>query len=176
MRDMVMRIKRFLTGNKTAPFKPLPPLGEGIVANHKSGNKSGLSGTQIIQPYVSDGKNQTFRLDEILGSGFAVISWNNDPTTLLTPEMRINLKRLNFRFIKVVPASVPQSFNELVETVQDTEGHLSRWFSQYGVDTAIVRPDRYLYAVGKTGELSQRLEQLCRNVPAPDSERTLVHR
>jgi 3-(3-hydroxy-phenyl)propionate hydroxylase len=174
LRDVVMKTSRFLNGNKKSFFRPQPPLGEGIMVKRKTNPKTELAGTPLIQPNVTGSKGQTFRLDEVLGSGFAVISWNNDPTANLSPEMRAKLKRLNVRFIKVVPAQPDQAFNELAETVQDTERQLSLWFTQHGVDTAIVRPDRYLYDLFNSTELEQKLEQLCRHVPAPN--RLMVHR
>jgi 3-(3-hydroxy-phenyl)propionate hydroxylase len=167
LRDVIMKTKRTLSGNKKEHFRPQPPLGAGILQRGKSHDKnSALVGTPLIQPYVTTASGQTLRLDEVLGTGFAVLSWNNDPTIALSPEGRQDLKRLNFRFIKVVPSQEQLAFNELVETVQDTEGHLSRWFSEHGLNTAIVRPDRYLYAVLNITELKPSLEQLCHQVSA----------
>ena len=103
-----------------------PPLREGAVVLEQVSDE-GSTGYLFSQPFVRDGDGREFRLDELLGPGFALIS--KAPMALGEVSERV-LRKLGARVVTL----------EGLETVR---GHFDRLFESH--QAAIVRPDRIVF-------------------------------
>jgi 3-(3-hydroxy-phenyl)propionate hydroxylase len=129
------RDARFKAGQPEIFQFPTPRLGPGVWYG------DGVPVAQIFpQPMLNDGR----LLDEVLGLNFAVIA----KPSLLEAVSSETREIWQANDIVVVPAI-------------DTE--VQSWFDQQGVDAVILRPDRYIFGVGKT---SADLDQLSALLPS----------
>ncbi|MEX2528944.1 MAG: bifunctional 3-(3-hydroxy-phenyl)propionate/3-hydroxycinnamic acid hydroxylase [Gemmatimonadota bacterium] len=113
---------------------PRFPLGPGL-AREPDGAGVGLP---FPQPILPDGD----RLDEALGSGFALVGGISP-----TPETRAVLDRLGTRYLSFPPPPI------------------RHWLKDQCATAALVRPDRLVLAlVSDPGELEEALESLARSV------------
>src|SRR6185312_6900503 len=76
--SVVPTLKRYILEMR---FKPMPRYKEGAVVH--AGEETSPTGTLFIQPRVDTREAQNVLLDDVIGPGFAVLSWNNNPRTLL---------------------------------------------------------------------------------------------
>lgn len=162
-------------------FKPMPRYGRGVVvdqekltpgtANRKiSGDripkliplrnalrKNSPVGSQYIQPWV-DFNGEHVRLDDALGTGFAILSWGIDPARLIDEETRRTLEATNTVLVCAVsPNQLAWAEEECAATgtrvVSDTTGDLKKWFDQASVGSVHIRPDRFVAAACLNGDL-----------------------
>ena len=122
-------------------FKPKPRLGQGgrFVATAAQPFSELLP-----QPFVEHAERGQVRLDDLLGSGFAVLGFDTPgfrahAARLLPDRMpgrTVALLRPDADFIDAAPA-VP------MERVRDGSGELSAMLDRYGATAIVVRPDRY---------------------------------
>jgi 3-(3-hydroxy-phenyl)propionate hydroxylase len=121
----------------------------------------------LIQPAVDIPEGRQARLDDVLGTGFAVLGYGIDPAACLSQDDRTFLATLHTAYIKVVDARpgqagrVTQHPGTLV--AEDAEGRLRNWFLRNSGRIAVVRPDRYLAVLtdeAGIGPAIQRLRQL----------------
>ncbi|GGP77821.1 bifunctional 3-(3-hydroxy-phenyl)propionate/3-hydroxycinnamic acid hydroxylase MhpA [Saccharothrix coeruleofusca] len=141
--QLVPRVRRFV---RHFEFKPLPAHRRGVMAG---GVRRGPVGTMFPQPrVVVAGSATPVLLDEVLGSGFAVIGpgvdaraaarWQGPPA----------------RFLRVVPPGVTPRRDE----VADVDGALAEWFARHRVELAVLRPDRFVYATTAGEALTRSLK------------------
>src|ERR1700712_1395565 len=105
-------------------------------------------GTLFIQPRVDTREEQNILLDDVLGSWFAVLCWNNNPRELLGADAFDTWKALGARFIAVRPqtqlhwssATSPDDADVIV--VGDRTGALKAWFDVHAESFLVLRPDR----------------------------------
>ncbi|HEY2773794.1 MAG TPA: bifunctional 3-(3-hydroxy-phenyl)propionate/3-hydroxycinnamic acid hydroxylase [Candidatus Binatia bacterium] len=123
-----------------------PPLRRGLVVEEQVSD-AGVAGYMISQPTVAAGGGRRLRLDEILGSGFAVVG--RDRASLAMSEAS-----------RAVLARMGATTTEL-SSLPAVAGHHDRLFDAHGA--AIVRPDRYVFGVTDAAhsldDLVLRLEQ-----------------
>jgi 3-(3-hydroxy-phenyl)propionate hydroxylase len=89
-------------------------------------------------------------LDDIIGSGFAIIAWGVDPTWGMNDEQIASWQALGTTFIQVVPAVQMRNEREVADVVVrvgDVQNRLKDWFGRYPASIAIIRPDRFVGAV-----------------------------
>ena len=104
-----------------------PPIRSGVVFEPQI--PLGAAGHLFCQPIVRNEHGATFRLDELLGDGFAVVA-NSDAELALDDPARAILQRLNASLVTL-------------EELQPVRGRLDRLFEKY--DAAVVRPDRIVF-------------------------------
>ena len=87
MRDRVIRaasvvptLKRYVLEMR---FKPMPRYEQGAVFHDEPRSDTSPVGTLFVQPRVDTRDRVDVLLDDVLGSGFAVLCWNNNPRALL---------------------------------------------------------------------------------------------
>lgn len=117
-----------------------PPIRDGVVTLEQVSD-TGSTGYLFNQPLVrsDDGKGagEEFRLDELLGSGFAVVLREADrDASALSDRSRAILDRIGARVVSL----------EGLETVR---GHFDRLFEQH--EAAIVRPDGLVFGHTASG-------------------------
>ena len=84
-------------------------------------------------------------LDDVIGPGFAVLSWNNNPRTLLGDVAFARWKALGATFVAVRPLTqlhwTGHDDPEVV-IVGDRTGALKAWFDGHAESVLFLRPDR----------------------------------
>ena len=149
LRDRVIRgasivptLKRYILEMR---FKPMPRYTQGAIAHVEPTSPTSPTGTLFIQPRVDTRDAQNLLLDEVMGSGFAVLSWNNNPRTLLGEAAFTRWKSLGANFVAVRPMTqlhwTGHDDHEVV-IVGDRTGALKAWFDVHAESVLVLRPDR----------------------------------
>ncbi|MCV7317076.1 bifunctional 3-(3-hydroxy-phenyl)propionate/3-hydroxycinnamic acid hydroxylase [Mycolicibacillus parakoreensis] len=170
LRDAVIRaasvvptLKRYVLQMR---FKPMPRYDHGAVVHHRSPRPDSPVGTLFIQPRVATRAHADVLLDEVLGPGFAVLCWNNDPRALLGAEAFARWKAVGARFIAARPQTqlhwrdpdAPEDPD--VTVVGDRTGELKAWFDRHTESVLFVRPDRCIAAACIAQRAAESTERL----------------
>ena len=126
-------------------FKPMPRYEQGAVFHAEPRAESSPTGTLFIQPRVDTRDQQNVLLDEVLGAGFAVLCWSNNPRALLGDEVFARWKALGAKFVAVRPMTQLHwtgHDDPDVVIVGDRTGALKAWFDTHTDSVLFVRPDR----------------------------------
>lgn len=157
LRDYVLQMR----------FKPMPRFSEGMVLNNADALQAQAVGRMFIQPKVETAGGEVTRLDEELGPGFALLTWQDDLAGRDAASVMPCLARLRARAVVAVRARSVQAMTLKDKTgtdvrlVQDHENALHFWFQRTGADWVLLRPDRYVAALGHAKDLSVQLERYC---------------
>lgn len=115
------------------------PYEQGLVGTHK------LAGYLMIQPVVQNSGGQKMLMDEHIGNGFALIS-TREVNNQDTEWFRNNLGG---------------TVNVVGQDMVDVDGKLAAYFDEHKIDCLLVRPDRYIYDAGQSGEaICSKLQRL----------------
>jgi len=137
LRDYVLQMR----------FKPMPTYRDGVVARI---NASDAVGKMIIQPDVEDGTGTRRKLDDVLGPWFAIVGWQVDPQSVLSPAEREFWVGLGARFVQVQRSRCAErpgsDAGGSATCVQDVDNGLADWFAEHKETIVVVRPDRYIAA------------------------------
>jgi 3-(3-hydroxy-phenyl)propionate hydroxylase len=131
-------------------FKPMPKYEKGALVEVQENHKESPVGKMFIQPKVLNEQGTEHLLDDIIGSGFAIIAWGVDPTWGMNDEQIASWQALGTTFIQVVPAVQMRNEREVADVVVrvgDVQNRLKDWFGRYPASIAIIRPDRFVGAV-----------------------------
>jgi 3-(3-hydroxy-phenyl)propionate hydroxylase len=153
LRDTVIRaasvvptLKRYILEMR---FKPMPRYEQGAIARLERDGQprsaTSPTGTLFIQPRVDTRDAQNLLLDDVIGSGFAVLSWNNNPRRLLGDVAFARWKALGARFVAVRPITQLHwtgHDDPDVVVVGDRTGALKSWFDGHAESVLFLRPDR----------------------------------
>lgn len=153
LRDTVIRgasvvptLKRYILEMR---FKPMPRYDTGAVVHTESASAIPPAGTLFIQPNVDTRTTQNILLDEVLGTGFAVLAWNNNPRTLLDDTTFARWKSLGASFIEARPNTQLHwtgHDDPDVTVVGDRAGALKKFFDAHTESVLFLRPDRCIAA------------------------------
>jgi 3-(3-hydroxy-phenyl)propionate hydroxylase len=147
-RDYVMQMK----------WKPLPRFTEGLLAGDAG---AGVRGRMFPQPRVETRDGGVVLLDTLLGSGFAVIEWDDGELPLAPARTD---RPLDARLVRVVPRDHRFVGAPAVETVRDASGAIGMLFERAALRGAVLRPDRYVAAGiardAGAGECDRLLEEI----------------
>ena len=130
-------------------FKPMPRYQQGAVYHHQHAAPNSPTGTLFIQPRVDTRDAQNVLLDEVLGTGFAVLCWSNNLRAVLGNDTFEQWKALGARFVEVRPISQlrwPGHDDADVIVVGARTGALKSWFDVYTDSVLFLRPDRCIAA------------------------------
>ncbi|MBF7730393.1 bifunctional 3-(3-hydroxy-phenyl)propionate/3-hydroxycinnamic acid hydroxylase MhpA [Pseudomonas sp. N040] len=152
-----------------AKFKPRPRYEAGAYFGLPRQRRAGLEGEQLPQPTVVDRENRPLLLDEALGQGYALIGFAVDPRQSLSAADLQQLAQLDTRYLTLFPAggrpqgkaaaSTPAGLGEW----EDMSGECIRRFREAGYAegaVAIVRPDRFVFAMAKPGQTQSAVHSL----------------
>ena len=78
--SIVPSLKRYVLEMR---FKPMPRYEQGAVVQSEPRRTDSPVGTLFVQPRVDTREHQNVLLDDVLGGGFAVLCWNNNPREIL---------------------------------------------------------------------------------------------
>lgn len=102
---------------------------------------SAILGRLLVQPPVSkDG--QLVLLDELLGSGFAVLAVNCDAEAVVTPEVRATWGALNLHLTSLWTTDDSAGLS----VWRDLSGDLAAWLGEETPQILLIRPDRFCMA------------------------------
>jgi 3-(3-hydroxy-phenyl)propionate hydroxylase len=169
VRDYVLQMK----------FKPMPRIERGVVlkpaATQANRRLDARVGRMFVQPPVERTDGVVVKLDEVLGPGFALLSWQADLASRLEPALRRDLERLDCQAVTAVRSRSLQAMQlkgapcDGIEIVEDVENALHLWFNACGADWVLLRPDRVVAAVGRAESLENDLRTFCGRWLAPAS-------
>lgn len=153
LRDKVIRaasvvptLKRYVLEMR---FKPMPRYDTGAVVHNQSASAVPPAGTLFIQPHVDTRAVQNVLLDDILGTGFAVLAWNNNPRALLGESVYERWKSLGANLIEARPQTQLHwegHDDDAVTVVGDRTGALKKFFDAHAESVLFLRPDRCIAA------------------------------
>lgn len=149
LRDKVIRgasvvptLKRYVLEMR---FKPMPRYEQGAVYHAEPRSETSPAGTLFVQPRVDTRDRQDVLLDDVLGAGFAVLCWNNNPRALLADDAFDRWKALGARFIEARPLTQLHwtgHDDPDVVVVGDRSGGVKSWFDAHAESVLFLRPDR----------------------------------
>jgi len=128
------------------------PLEDGFFGS----NRRKLTGHLFIQPVVTRSDGSAALLDEVIGQSFALI---HQQGISAPPELRELADRVPIRLITFAKAAGPG-------VLGDPTGAIQNWFKNEKADFALIRPDRYIYDVGRADELGDVLKKFAASLPA----------
>ncbi len=151
-------------------FKPMPRYGSGAMVS-TSGTPSGAPalpalGRMLLQPEVELPDGRAVMLDDACGEGFALLGWQCDPLAQLPAAQRARWQALGTRALMVVRArsgaapGQPITAGAATTVVQDLENVLSVWFQRSGAMLLLLRPDRYVAALGNPRDFAAQCDDL----------------
>lgn len=164
VRDYVLQMK----------FKPMPRFREGVVLANSNPKLDDRVGRMFIQPRVETERGVVKPLDDVLGSGFALLTWQDDFARHLPPSLTRQLQRIGCSVVAATRSKslqgmqLKQAGRSGVALIGDFENALHFWFGKTGADWVLIRPDRYVAAVGHANELDDVLTRFVETfVPLP---------
>lgn len=159
IRDYVLQMK----------FKPMPRFSQGIVRGTGDARRDDLVGRMFIQPNVETERGTVRRLDDVIGSHFALLSWRCDALADAPPALLGRLKQLGCEHLigvrsrcgKTGLGAAAAAGTHDAAVIQDVENTLHGWFQARGVDWVLIRPDRFVAAVGTASDAVVELQAFC---------------
>ena len=157
-RDYVLQMK----------FKPMPRFSKGVVLNSGQVTQDELVGRMFVQPNIEVEQGCSQRLDDVVGGRFALLTWRCNPLFNAPAELTEKLQQL--KCVHIVGIRSRSSQAELdssmvspkgATVVQDLENELHHWFRAKGVDWVLIRPDRFIAAVGLSTDAVGQLQSFC---------------
>jgi 3-(3-hydroxy-phenyl)propionate hydroxylase len=149
LRDKVIRaasvvptLKRFVLEMR---FKPMPRYEQGAVYHAEPRAATSPVGTLFVQPRVDTRDSANVLLDDALGTGFAVVCWNNNARALLSQDVFERWKSLGAKFVEARPITQLHwtgHDDPDVLIVGDRTGGLKGWFDAHTDSVLFLRPDR----------------------------------
>jgi 3-(3-hydroxy-phenyl)propionate hydroxylase len=140
--SIVPSLKRYVLEMR---FKPMPRYEQGAVVHSEPRRTDSPVGTLFVQPRVDTREHQNALLDDVLGGGFAILCWNNNPREILGATAFANWKALGAKFVAARPLSQLHwtgHDDPDVVVVGDRGGHLKAWFDTHQESVLFLRPDR----------------------------------
>lgn len=157
VRDYVLQMK----------FKPMPRISRGVVLKAAGARLDDRVGRLFVQPPVERVDGRVVKLDEVLGHGFALLTWQQDLHARLPQALRQQLHRLGCRPVAAARSRSLQAMQlkaappSAAEPIEDVENGLHLWFNACGADWVLIRPDRMVAALGTAHTAEQDLEAFC---------------
>jgi 3-(3-hydroxy-phenyl)propionate hydroxylase len=124
-RDVRMRREAQLDEAPRTTFQGMPPLLDGLLDGDGSGEL-------FPQPVVRDRDGDVMLMDEVVGNGITVVALSPIAGHLAA---------------RVIGATVVAVGEDSRTQLHADSGDLAAWFNERAVTVAVLRPDRYVYAV-----------------------------
>jgi len=166
---------------REARWKPPPTYPNGVYFGLPRTRRNGAEGRPIPQPQIRTYEGRRALLDDILGDNFALVGYGVDPRATLDANTIAGLEALNTRFVTLYPyGGRPQGSDVSPHTpaglieVEDLSGEALAWFRKVGAragHVALVRPDKFVYAMCPTGRIAEAVTHASRTLGAFTPER-----
>ncbi len=121
-----------------------------------------LGGRPLPNPRVRTQDGRIVRLDDVLPAGWAVLGLGHDPWASISGEFGAALAARECRALVVCPSEglAAGAAGSVVPTVEDLDGTVLALWSGLEAGVALVRPDRFLAAVGDEEDVSPAFQRL----------------
>jgi len=156
--DLVPSLKRYIVEMR---YKPMPRYTEGAVV---PGGGPGV-GRLFPQPTVVTRDGATLPLDEVTGPWFSVLTWSTNPRAHLDEDASRFWKELGAHMVIVRPTTQlhwPEPGEEEVTVVGDATGALKSWFDGQTGSVVVLRPDRFIGALGRPVDFNRMTRNFAR--------------
>lgn len=144
-------------------FKPQPVHRSGFFVPARTVRSTPPSvGRMFIQPDV-EVNGRTAKLDDVLGLRFALIGFDCDPAKDLDEAAAQALDEMGAKVVRVIESRAGEVHHRRparwpdTTVVEDVANELRPWFHQRGADVVLLRPDRYVAAVGTSASIGRDL-------------------
>lgn len=175
VRDVVLKVSQGIKPARDffeeGKFKPTPVYKKGAYLGLPRSRRSGPEGAMAPQPEVRRFDGRRVLLDDLLGSEFSLVGLNIDPFSVLSDENLRRADALNLQCVTLYgygerPQATQGVVRDLSETspeVEQIDGEMVQWFARAGYKkqaVAILRPDKFAYAVVAPSALNKALATL----------------
>jgi len=155
-------------------FKPTPTYKSDTYLGIPRRNRRSVEGKMIPQPHVRTFKGKRVLLDSLMGEDFALIGFGVNPQDFLNGQSRALLEAQGVNYLSLFPfGGRPQGKDiqrhtpaGLVE-VEEVGEEMLKWFKRSGAKqnaVAIIRPDKFAFAVVSGDKLNAAIEELGRQI------------
>lgn len=141
-------------------YKPKPGFKQGFLIAQRLKSRRALVGRLLPQPWVERADGTRVLLDDVLGSGFALLCHEADIPLSLELALCSILRQLDTRLVAVAAAGRAPKRRANFEIVVDASGHFPRSLAQYRKTALLIRPDHYVAAVLPLTDLELAVERL----------------
>ncbi|WP_311028709.1 bifunctional 3-(3-hydroxy-phenyl)propionate/3-hydroxycinnamic acid hydroxylase [Mesorhizobium koreense] len=139
-------------------YKPKPRFDRGMLWPDGRGGDHMLVGRLFPQPIVESEHHQRHRLDDVLGSGSALIVFSERPDSVVGADMAADFERLGIRVIGLTPEYM-NAVSAAFPVYRDVSRFTSaKAFRAYTDQAFLLRPDRYVAATAALSDLGAILE------------------
>lgn len=147
-------------------FKPQPLYRSGyFVPRDVTRRRPSAVGRMFPQPDVEvDGR--CAKLDDVLGLEFALVGFECDPAEQLDQAAMQALRDLGAKVVRVLESRAGAVHHGRVvrwpgtQVVEDVANELRPWFHHQRAQVVLLRPDRYVAALGTTTDIGHQLTWL----------------
>ena len=151
-------IEAMAAGNaETVRQKFIPGLQSGLIDMDAKSQPRAGAGALFVQPWVKASSGPFRRLDDLVTTGFLLVSTSGESLGWLDVESTEKWQRLQGQ--QVVVLSEPHLTTSSVPAllVTEREGVFKKWLEELGAVVVLVRPDRYVYGTAMNAAELQRL-------------------
>lgn len=166
---LVVRLPKIGTFVRQGDFIPKPTYQAGSYLGLARTRWRGAEGRLMPQPRLRGPDGRRHLLDELAGTGFALIGAGVDPRAALDAEAKALWQALGARFVAIHPfggrpaGAVPQQTPAGLIECEDPDGSFHQWLRASGGRTghvAIVRPDKFVFALVRGHQLPAATREL----------------
>ena len=158
--NAIPTVHEFLT---EARLKPQPRYKHGFLLSSGSRHSKAVAGLMLPQPEVMTAQGKRVLLDDVLGTGFALLRLHDNPAEAFAALKTDIWGRLGIRFICVQPGQdIAAECSECV-VVGDVQQEISKFLLNDRELFVLVRPDRYIcgaFREAQESEFTAAFEQL----------------
>ena len=153
--NQIPPVKRYFSEMR---YKPMPFYSEGLVVHEKTARKNSPVGRLFIQPRVRTLAGEVKLLDDVIGTGFALLAWGADPNYWLNPKSRAILQALGAKIVTLKPVvQIDRSvdMSDATDVLGDEQMRLKEWFGQHPGSIVLLRPDRFVAGISYPIEVNE---------------------
>jgi len=171
---LVVRLPKIGPFVRQGDFIPKPVYERGSYFGLQRRRRQGAEGRLMPQPSMRGPDGRRHRLDELLGAGFALIGAGVDPRATLDAKALALWESLGARFVTAYPfggrpngAGVERAVPAGLIECEDPDGDFQRWWRRSGAvqgSVAIVRPDKFVFALVRGHELMAATREFARRM------------
>lgn len=138
-------------------------LGKGLLVGPSA---EAQAGRLLIQPEVRAG-GKAVLLDQYLGTGFAIIGYNCDPTEVLGDQQLAQWRRVGTKIVRISTVAAQEDQDGII---LDNGSELANWLGDQRPAVLLVRPDRFCMACACPAAAGTVLTEAYELLTAPQSQ------
>jgi 3-(3-hydroxy-phenyl)propionate hydroxylase len=142
---------------ETVRQKFIPGLQNGLIDRDAKSQARGGAGTLFLQPWVQTGSEPFRRFDDLVGSGFLLVTGSVEALAWLDVQSAEKWQRLQGSQVLVRSEAHPSLDVLPALVVTEREGVIKKWLDELDAAVVLVRPDRYVYGTANNADELKRL-------------------